>query len=68
MSMVNDISWGSEDNMKECESNAQLASLCKEMRSRTMVIALSLFREKSGILSVKIVHKVGGIKCLGRNV
>ena len=28
MSMVNDNSWGSEDNMKECESNAQLVSLC----------------------------------------
>ena len=28
MSMFNDISWGSEDNKKECESNAQLVSLC----------------------------------------
>ena len=27
MSMFNDMSWGSKDNMKECESNAQLVSL-----------------------------------------
>ena len=28
MSMLNDISWGSEDNKKESESSAQLVSLC----------------------------------------
>ena len=27
MSMFNDISWGSKDNKKECQSNAQLVSL-----------------------------------------
>ena len=27
LSMFNDISWGSEDNEKECESNAELVSL-----------------------------------------
>ena len=27
MSMFNDISWGSRDNEKECESNVQLVSL-----------------------------------------
>ena len=27
MTMFNDISWGSEDNKKECESSAQLVSL-----------------------------------------
>ena len=27
MSMFNDISWGSRDNEKDCESNAQLVSL-----------------------------------------
>ena len=27
MSMFNDFSWGSQDNKKECESNAQLVSL-----------------------------------------
>ena len=28
MSMFNDISWGFEDNEQECESSAQLVSLC----------------------------------------
>ena len=28
MSMFNDISWGSKDNEKECESSAQLVSFC----------------------------------------
>ena len=28
MSMFNDISWGSKDNKKECDSNTQLVSLC----------------------------------------
>ena len=47
MSMFNDISWRSEDNKKECESNAQLVSLlCKEIWSRTMVIPRTWFREK----------------------
>ena len=27
MSMLNDISWGSEDNEQECESNANLVSI-----------------------------------------
>ena len=27
MSMFNDISWGSKDNKKECESSAQLVSV-----------------------------------------
>ena len=46
MSMFNDISWGSKDNKKECESNAQLVSLCQEIRSRTMVIPRTWIREK----------------------
>ena len=46
MSMFNDISCGTRDNEKECEANARLVSLCKEMRSRTMVIYWFLFREK----------------------
>ena len=45
MSMFNDISWGSEDDKKECEANAQIVSLY-EKRSRTMVISRSWFREK----------------------
>ena len=43
MSMFNDISCGSRDNEKECELNARLVSLCKEMWKRTMVIHWSWF-------------------------
>ena len=28
MSMLNDISWGSQDNEQECESKANLVSIC----------------------------------------
>ena len=47
MSMFTDISWRRKENKKECESNAQLVGPGSE---------------KSGILSVKIVHKVNGTK------
>ena len=46
ISMFSDISWGSEDNKKECESNAQLVSLCEETWSKTMVIPRTWIREK----------------------
>ena len=42
MSMFNDISWGSKDNEKECDSNAQLVSLY----AKRFVITRSSFREK----------------------
>ena len=44
MPMFNDISWGSKDNEKECESTR--FSLCKKIRSRTMVILRAWIREK----------------------
>ena len=46
MSMFNNISWGSRDNKKECESNAQLVSLCAKIRSRTVVIPPAWIREE----------------------
>ena len=46
MSMFNDISWGSKDNKEECESSALLVSLCKEIRSKTMVIPRAWNGEK----------------------
>ena len=47
MSMFNDISCGSRDNEKECESNAQLVSqYAKKIWNRTMVIHWSWFREE----------------------
>ena len=47
MSMFNHMSWGSKDNEKECESNAQLVSLyAKKIRNWTMVISWFWFREE----------------------
>ena len=57
MSMFNDISCGSRDNEEECESNANLVSLyAKRFRIGQLVLVL----KRSGILSVKIVHKEKG--------
>ena len=39
VSMFNDVSWGSKDDKKECEANAQLVSLyAKEFGAGQMVI------------------------------
>ena len=39
MSMFNDISWESKDNKKECEIKCSIHfTICKKIRSRTMVI------------------------------
>ena len=63
MSMFNDISWGSRDNKVECESNAKLVSLyMQEDLEQDNGHFSVLVQRKSGILSVKIVHKVNGTK------
>ena len=60
MSMFNDISWRSRDNKVECESNANLVSLYSRRFGAGQSSLLCPGSEKSGILSVKIVHKVNG--------
>ena len=62
MSMFNDISWGSKDNKIECESNAKLVSLFARRFGARQWSFLCPGSEKSGILSVEIVHKVNGAK------
>ena len=62
MSMFNDISWGSKDNKIECESNAQLVSLFATRSEQDNGHSSDLDQRKSGILSVKKVHKVNGTK------
>ena len=58
MSMFNDISCGSRDNKKECESNANLVSqYAKKDLEYDNGHLLVLVLKRSGILSVKIVHK-----------
>ena len=61
MSMFNDISWGSRDNKIECESNAKLVSLFARRFSPGQWSFLGPgLQRRSGLLSVKIVHKVNG--------
>ena len=58
MSMFNDISCGSRDNERECESHANLVSLYAKRFGTGHLLVLVL--KRSGILSVKIVHKENG--------
>ena len=44
--MFNDISWGSQDNEKECESSAQLGSIYLKKISRKMVVPRTWIRKK----------------------
>ena len=61
MSMFNDISWGSKDNKKECESNSQLVSLSVQRDlEQDNGHSSDLDQRKSGTLLVKTVHKENG--------
>ena len=73
MSMFNDISWGSKGHKIECESDANFVSIYNKIECETSAkLVLQedleqdnghfsvLVQRKSGILSVKIVHKVNG--------
>ena len=60
MSMFNDISWGSKDDKKGCEANAQIVLLY----AKNFGAGQWSFLKKSGILSVKTVYKENGTKSL----
>ena len=60
MSVFNDISCGSRGNVKECESNANLVSLLAKRFGAGQWSFIVLVLKRSGILSVKIVHKDNG--------
>ena len=63
MSMFNEISWGSRDNKVGCESHAKLVSLkMQEDLEQDNGHFSVLVQRKSGVLSVKTVHKVNGTK------
>ena len=64
MSMFNDISCGSRDNEGECVANANLVFFLQEDLEQDNGHFSVLVQRKSGILSVKIVHKVNGTKWL----
>ena len=46
MSMFNDISWRSKDNVKECELSAQLVSFLSKMFTKKMVIPRTWIRKE----------------------
>ena len=56
------ISWGSKDNKKECESNAQLVSLYAKRLEQDNGHSSDLDQKRSGTLLVKTVHKENGTK------
>ena len=60
MSMLNDISWGSKDNKRECASNAQIVSLYAKRLEQDNGHSSYLDQRKSGSLLVKTVHKEKG--------
>ena len=53
---------GSKDNKIDCESNAQLVSVCARRFGLGQWSFLGPVSQKNGILSVKTVHKVNGTK------
>ena len=57
MSMFNDVSWRSKEKKQECESSAQFFSINAERFGIGQWSFLGPGSEKSGILSVQIVHK-----------
>ena len=61
MSMSNDISWGSQDNERECNANADLVSIfAKEIRSRTVVISRTWIRKEVVFPLTLTDHKENG--------
>ena len=60
MSMFNDISWGSKDNVKECESRAQLVSLYAKVFQQDNGHSSDLDQKRNGILLMNTVHQENG--------
>ena len=64
MSMFTDISWGSQDGVQECESNANLVSFIREDYFHQEDGHSSDLDQKSGILLVIANHKENGTESL----
>ena len=60
MSMFNDISWRSKENIQECELSAQLVSIYAKIFSPGRWSFLRLGSERSGIQLMKANHKENG--------
>ena len=63
MSMSNDISWGSEDNERECNVNADFVSFLQKDSKQDDGHSSNLDRKRSGILLLTD-HKENGTESL----
>ena len=66
MSMFNDILWGSEDNERECNANADLVSLFAKDFQQDIGHSSDLDQKQSGILVTLTDHKENGTESLNR--
>ena len=64
MSMFNDISWRSQDNEQECESNAELVSIYARRFHQEDGHSSDLDQNRSGVLLTLIDHKENGTESL----
>ena len=62
MSLFNDISWGSKDDRKNARQMLNLFLSMQKDSAQDNGHSSVLVQRKSGLLSVKIVHKVNGAK------
>ena len=66
MSTFNDISCGSKDNKKECDSSAQLVSLYAKRFQQDNGHSSDLDQKRNGILLMNTVHKENGTELQSR--
>ena len=66
MSMFNDILWGSEDNERECNANADLVSFHAKDSRQDDGHSSDLDQKRSGILLTLTDHKENGTESLNR--
>ena len=67
MPMFNDITWGSEDNERECNANATLVPIFEKKKSQQDVgHSWDLDQKRSGILLTLTDHKENGTESLNR--
>ena len=66
MSMFSDILWGSEDNERECNANADLVSFFQKDSQQDVGHSSDLDQNRSGILLILTDHKENGTESLNR--
>ena len=64
MSMFNDISWGSEDNERVCNANADLVSFMQEDSQQDDGHSSDLDQKQSGVLLATKDHNETGTESL----